>query len=343
MSLPRSSVTIDRAAHATRVPTSARHHSPSPARPNEVWTLFTNRFFFMRKSDGNGVTEKLASALARCLQPLKRMAEPEDWIENDAILVSYFVHTFHALDRAQNTVAENTEQLVYVAEHEGHIHFHTGLVTSNMEPIYARFPKNKNPKAKDNQYFISDGPASNHFLLSIHMGIYCNPGPEQCRYFDDCSHLVMDPIKPLPQPNWTHIYDQNWDRVCRVLFGEEYVTDRSFKERMRTETIQRLNGALTMATKRVKAHYRTAVPQYYKSQIQLLLPLYLKGNYSKADLVLTISRQAYNPPQPGKFTYSAATVLTVAMAYQNARLIVRPERDWLYAPSTMTDADIEQF
>jgi hypothetical protein len=95
-----------------------------------------------------------------------------------------------------------------------------------------------------------------------------------------------------------------------------------------------------MAINRVKANYRTAVPQYYKSQIQLLLPLCLQGT-NKADLVLTIGRQAYNPPQSGKFTYSAATVLTVAMAYQNARLIARPERDWLYAPETITDTDTE--
>lgn len=302
-----------------------------------------NRFYFKKKYDSSGVLEKPAIALARCLQPLKMMAEPESWSTNDATLVSYFVHTFQALDRAQQTAADapqNVEQPIYVAEHVDHIHFHTGLITANMEPIYARFPRNKAQGTKNNQYFISDGSSMNHFLLSIHMAIYCNPLPAQCRYFEDCSQLVMDTTKPLPLPNWTHIYDQNWDRVCEVLFPEATVRDATFKNRMRNEAIQRLNGAFAMAINRVKANYRTAVPQYYKSQIQLLLPLCLQGT-NKADLVLTIGRQAYNPPQPGKFTYSAATVLTVAMAYQNARLIARPERDWLYPPETITDADIE--
>jgi len=98
----------------------------------------------------------------------------------------------------------------------------------------------------------------------------------------------MDATK-IPCVNWTHIYDENWERVCTVLFPMESPDNKSFKERVRNEAILKLNGALTMTLNRVKANYRTAVPQYYKSQLQLLLPLCLSGT-NKPDLVLTISR-----------------------------------------------------
>jgi hypothetical protein len=315
--------------------------TPPPLRYNEVWTLFTSRFYFKRSFDASGAFEKLSITLARCLQALKNMAEPEDWGPNDIILVNYFVHTFQALHRVQTTTTANERQIgddpVYLAEHDDNIYFHTGLITVNMEPIYAKFPRNTNAQSKDNQYYISD--RKKHFILGIHLTQHCNPLPTQCRYFDDYSHLVMDATK-IPCVNWTHIYDQNWERMCKVLYPTASHDTAGFKEQMRNEAILKLNGALTMTLNRVKANYRTAVPQYYKSQLQLLLPLCLNGT-NTPDLVLTISRQAYNPPQRDKFSYVGATVLTLGMAYQNARLIARPEKDWLYAPATINEIETE--
>ena len=81
-----------------------------------------------------------------------------------------------------------------------------------------------------------------------------------------------------------------------------------------------LRGAIDGARERVKRSYKTAIPQYYHAQVQLLLPLCL-SNPKQADLALVVERHAT--------FYRAATCLTLDMAYNNARQIARPDRDWL--------------
>ena len=67
------------------------------------------------------------------------------------------------------------------------------------------------------------------------------------------------------------------------------------------------------------ANYTLAVPQFYGGRIQLLLPLCLTGD--KPELALTIQRE--------DGFYAARTCLTLDMAYNNARLICRPETSWI--------------
>ena len=81
-----------------------------------------------------------------------------------------------------------------------------------------------------------------------------------------------------------------------------------------------LKGAIDNARERIKRSYKTAIPQYYRGQIQLLLPLCL-SNPQRADLALVVERHST--------FYRAATCLTLDMAYNNARQIARPDRDWL--------------
>ena len=218
----------------------------------------------------NGVREKPALALGRCLEPLKNLAEDECWGENNIILVNYFVHTFHGLYQARKKAAPNQQEpgSLYLVEHNDAIHFHTGLVTANMEPIFVCFPKNQNPGSRGTveqpQYFINE-TSTTQFLLGGHMAIRCYPLPIQCRYVDDYSHLIMY-ANNKPIVNFTHIIDQNWRRVCTVLYPNNSPDDNKFRDQHRNDANLKLNGALEMALVRVKANYRTAVPQFYKGQ-----------------------------------------------------------------------------
>lgn len=81
-----------------------------------------------------------------------------------------------------------------------------------------------------------------------------------------------------------------------------------------------LKGAIDNVKERVQRNYKTAIPQYYKSTIQLLLPLCI-GTAEKADLALVAENY-------GEF-YRASTCLTLDMAYNNARQLARPDTDWL--------------
>ena len=72
--------------------------------------------------------------------------------------------------------------------------------------------------------------------------------------------------------------------------------------------------------KLVKRNYKIAVPQYYNAKFQFLMPLYF-SNMSEPDLIITIEDK-------GDYYYGF-THLTKEMAYKNARIVAKPETDWL--------------
>jgi len=79
-------------------------------------------------------------------------------------------------------------------------------------------------------------------------------------------------------------------------------------------------GAVQLAIKKVRANFRAAVPQYYQDKIQFLLPLSLR-HPDEVDLALAVAKQdGY---------YIGTTCLTLDMAYNNARLIAKPDVYWL--------------
>ena len=85
-------------------------------------------------------------------------------------------------------------------------------------------------------------------------------------------------------------------------------------------TRNQLEGAINYSVRLAQRSYRVAVPQYYRGRIQLLLPLYLRESGSP-DLALTLEKH-------GEW-YRAATVLYPDWAYRHARLLSRPNSEWL--------------
>ena len=132
--------------------------------------------------------------------------------------------------------------------------------------------------------------------------------PEMAHYFDDPTALVLDFRREI-RVNVEHIIEENKER-----FPEPY---RSMEE-YALQTF--LKGAIDNARERVRRNYKTAIPQYYKGRIQILLPLCI-SNAVAADLALVVEDHAT--------FYRASTCLTLDMAYNNARQLARPDRDWL--------------
>ena len=73
---------------------------------------------------------------------------------------------------------------------------------------------------------------------------------------------------------------------------------------------------------RIKRNYKLAIPHWYKGKIQLLLPLYLTSD-TTADLALVVEHDEE------RNQYMARTALTMEQAYNNARLLTCPDRQWL--------------
>jgi hypothetical protein len=179
--------------------------------------------------------------------------------------------------------------------------FNTGLVTDNQEPLFASFEANR--QAGKQPWFFKGWLRKGRWELNKFSQL-----PEMAHYFDDPSCLVFDCRKEL-RVNIEHIVEDN-----KARFPAPY----SAMENYMLQTF--LKGSIDNAKERVRRSYKTAIPQYYGGQVQLLLPLCLT-NPGKADLAMVVERhQAF---------YRASTCLTLDMAYNNARQITKPERDWL--------------
>ncbi len=94
-----------------------------------------------------------------------------------------------------------------------------------------------------------------------------------------------------------------------------------------------LKGAIDNAKERVRRNYNTAIPQYYRGQIQLLLPLCL-GNPQGAHLALVAERHTT--------FYHASTCLTLDMAYNNARQITKPDQAYLEINKIQVEAEYQE-
>lgn len=182
--------------------------------------------------------------------------------------------------------------------------FNTGLYTRRYETIYGLFEPNTKPDARQRWFLKGFFKESDPMLVSFE---YL---PCRVRFAEDPSELVFDYRLPI-RSNIDHILgdEENLTRIPASLMRE----DNSLLLRRAFE------GAVVEAARRAAANYTLAVPQFYGGRIQLLLPLCLTGD--KPELALTIQRE--------DGFYAARTCLTLDMAYNNARLICRPETSWI--------------
>lgn len=234
------------------------------------------------------------------LNELAGLAEPEEWNYQQTrsdhqtpILYNYLHYTYSRLAEERKVVVSDDGQLIT---------FNTGLVTANQEPIFALSDHNHLPNATQPWHFQA-WCRRGQFEMTRFSQL-----PEMAHYFDDPSCLVMDNRKEL-RANIEHIITDNKDRFPDPFKAMDDYALQTF-----------LNGAIQNARERVKRNYKAAIPQYYRGRIQVLLPLCIT-NPNTADLAIVVEDH-------GAF-YRASTCLTFDMAYNNARALARPDRDWL--------------
>jgi hypothetical protein len=234
---------------------------------------------------------------------LDRLAEiaPEDWDGLDArfpnekkILRSYVSLTFEQLQQ---------QNKVLTSDDGSYSAFNTGLSTPRQETIYGLFRENRNPGHQ--QWRIHGWYVESDRILRDNFPVL----PDFATYTDNPADYIYDWRRELVV-NVRHILEENLSRFPEALRSDLYGLEL------------RLNSAVDLVKKRVQHNYKAAVPSWYPAhqQVQLLLPLSLIDP-AKVDLALVVSRR-------GGY-YRGDTVLTTGMAYNNARLLARPDGDWL--------------
>lgn len=241
------------------------------------------------------------------LEPLAALAEDEPWECKHAIaseplpiLRSYVRYTFRRLEEMAGGVAVSSDAQAAA--------FNTGLVTLNQEEIYAMFRPNTRP-GRQPWRLLGFRKASDWDLIDK----FGSSPPPLANYFDDPSVLLYDRRCEL-YINIDHVMEQI-GRFPKHLQANPYVAR------------QLMISAEATTKKRVYRNYKTAVPQYYRDRggdgsVQLLLPICLE-NPARADLALVVAKS-----EAGN-AYRGSTILTLDMGYNNARLLSRPDNEWL--------------
>lgn len=215
---------------------------------------------------------------------------PEDQNNTYSILKNYMKYTFYKLQE-ENKIVETQDYCV----------FNTGLFTKYYEPICVYGEKSPNP---DGGWKFKD------FYTSYELGsVGIGECPERADYFSDPGLLIFD-----------------WH--CKINVNIKHILeDADNKTRLPVSVLNAdrpeyiLQGAVNNAIQRVTANYKLAVPQYFAGKVQLLLPLcFDKSDTPQLAIALTKMDGGY---------YQGHTCLTMDMAYNNARLISKPENNWL--------------
>ncbi len=235
-------------------------------------------------------------------QQIQKLADkvlPEKWSfegkDDNYILKNYLKYTFYKLQE-ENKVIETDTYCV----------FDTGLFSHYYEPIYAYGELYKNPSENTAKWYFK-GFKDTYELGSLDIEKF----PERADYFSDPTRLVF---------NWHLNVNKNYKHILDDLSTSQRLPD-SIKNSNRP--LETLKGVIDTAIQKVIANYKLAVPHYYQNKIQLLVPLcFGKDDTPNVALVLDLMKNGY---------YQATTCLSMEMAYMDARLIAKPESNWLIA------------
>lgn len=258
---------------------------------------------FNRRSDTGETQTGFAyfpGELDDTVDTLAVLAEDEEWdyqfTKTDfskPILVNFLKYTYKRLTEERKVGLSDDGQFAC---------FNTGLVTEHQEPVYALFEANR--KADSNPWVFRSWVSKGQRDLNVFPEL-----PDIAHYFDDPTCLVFDARRDF-RVNVEHIIEG----TPRDRFPDPYKSMDDYA----LQTV--LRGAIDNARERVRRSYKTAIPHYFSGEVQLLLPLCL-SNPKRADLAMVVERHST--------FYRAATCLTLDMAYTDARLIAKPDKDWL--------------
>lgn len=239
------------------------------------------------------------TGLENMLNYLAKIAEPEIWSFDDSrpnkLLRAYLFKTFEQCNK-QNKIlySENGEFCVS----------NTGLVTSSGKDILMFFEKNQ-IGSETNWFFKGFKTKVDREIME-----YFHTTPELATYTENYQELYFNPNLNI-EINTDHILDDHWDRIQQEIKMPKSVV----------KTL--LQGVVEEAKIKVKRNMRLVVPQFYNGAIMYLMPVSIPvSDEESVTMALAIEKTGTNQ-------YRANTILTKDMAYEKARLLMKPESNWL--------------
>ncbi len=291
-----------------------------------------------------------ARGWVEAVQELRKKTLKEPWefggviLENNPspILQSYLWYTFYRLCKERK-----------IMQGEDYAAFNTGLVDKRYEQIYALFEANRTPGRQP--WVFLDFCTHGERGVGEKLVRSFRPLPEPAHYFErredliyDLSkgeplikdHLIEDNVTRFPLafirdncPKGFEPYDcSHMNNYKRDQYSEEFKRAIQSDHRKYRAMINVVEDSVKTALKRVRWNFKTAIPQYYptKNHMNLLLPLAIVSD-EITDVAIVVEKV-----ESGH--YLGHTILPLVWAYNNARLVCRPNSDWLI-PDDIKDGE----
>ena len=141
--------------------------------------------------------------------------------------------------------------------------------------------------------------------------------PEKPTFFKDINEVIF-------QTDWT--IDRSFEKFEHIIEERKERFPSEYHVKKNDELARALDNAINYAVAIAQRNYKFIVPHYrpQDDKIQLLMPIYLSGSFTeKPDFALVLD------PDSKHQIYTPQTILPLDAAYQNARLIAKPDEYWL--------------
>lgn len=273
---------------------------------------------------------------------------PETGIKTYPVLDSYFSNTFIKCWREKKVLLSTDQQ--YAA-------FNTGLVDEKYQDIFAVFSARTKPEEFLPWHFSAFCVEGEDTYGKILVRKF-EKTPRRAEYFKDKFDMLYDTNQEAPKLDSIHIIVENIDRLPYEFIKmnapkefellspteledkmkgmekwdkEEFMSNYYDSLRDAVEADPRslrrmfsdIKEALDVAIKRVEWNFKSAIPMYWPrgDKMCLFLPLCLIED-NEVDTALVV-----NKTESGR--YQGETIYRLDWAYKCARLVCRPDSDWL--------------
>ena len=249
------------------------------------------------------------------------------------ILESYLRYTFYSLWIEKKVLVRGNLSA-----------FNTGLVDRRYEPIFAMFTKNERGSRP---WHLMGFCIAGEDNLGKQLVWHFKPLPEPPHYFQNANYMFYDVSASPPSVDWEHVIVENLERLpvefledncprnfemkdTRKMNQDESkrfydAFAKAVQDDLRTYRMlkSRLDAAVELALKRVRWNFKTAIPVYFptNNRMNMLLPLALVSD-EVIDIALVVEKTDSG-------NYLGHTILPLDWAYNNARLVCRPNSEWL--------------
>lgn len=274
-----------------------------------------------------------------------KSADAQDFRPKTAydILQSYLQYVFEKLLEDFDNPSSKNYKKILISSDNKHALFNTGLLNRFAQDIYlvgdvfltsGKITSFSNPEIAPSKVDLIRNYGFTNSELT--------PYPGVVEFFQNLDDIIYDSEIEIDMSadRLSHIID---DGAARNRFAEKY--KHLYEKGDLPSITSTLETAIENARKIAKRNYKYVVPQYRSSRygdegkIQFLMPIYLDRQYGeRPDFALVLNIEVM---PDGTKLYTPETILELSWAYNNARVICKPEDTWLN-PQTIDSSSEEE-